>query len=203
MSAKKYLVPTLIAALLANISTVFAQNKTKTDPASISKEANPQFLIRTERNGKTKYEGCALPNLYFHKATSTTPEGEPLPSESEFTTKGGGDNADEYYGYTFFLVQDEVIIACNESGSFKDQPEGIYMLSGFSYPLSFSPESFIGKEISIVENHTQFEKDPSMHRVAIRLLSPEKAKPNSSTEPEVSSEGNILGQIQADVPPSN
>ena len=195
MSAKKYLTISLLATLLANISTIFAQNEAENDLSIISKEANPQFLIRTERDGKTKYVGCALPNLYFHKATSATPEEESLLPESEFTAKGGSDSIVEYYGYTFFLVQDKIIKACNETGNFKDQPDGLYTLSGFSHPLSLSPESFIGQEFATVTNHPFFEKDAALYNITIRILAPKKTEPVLSTEPTAAEE-NTLGQVQ-------
>ncbi len=205
MSAKKYLTTTLLVSLLASFSSVFAQDEVANDSETMaSKKESPQFLVRTERNGKTKYVGCALPNLYFHKATALTPEEEFDQNESEFTEKGGTDSETEYYGYSFFLVQDSLIIACNESGDFNGQPEGLYTLSRFLFPLSISPESFNGKNIKTVENHPLFEKDPAFNNLIIRLLAPKIEDPTLSTEPvEIAPSENILGQIQVDISTNN
>jgi hypothetical protein len=204
MSAKKYLTTTLFVSLLASISSIFAQTES-VDGSDLMKtnEETPQFLIRTEHHGKVKYVECALPNLYFHKATASTPEGEMAQNDAEFTAKGGTEVQDDYYGYVFFLVQDDIIIACNESGAFDDQPSGLYTLSRFTYPLSISPESFEGKNFNTVNNHPLFEKDKTLHNITIRLLAPKNDEPVLSTEPFNSSDDNILGQIQTNVPISN
>ena len=147
MSAKNYLTTTLFVLLFVGTSSLFAQNDTENiEDLKINKEDKPQFLIRTQRNGKVKYVECALPSRYFYQAT-TSVANESLQSTSEFTAKGGADAAEDYFGFTFFLVQDGVIKACNESGDFNGQPGGVYSISRFSHPLSISPESFAGAEL--------------------------------------------------------
>jgi len=201
MSAKKHLTITIIVSLLTSSSLVFGQNEAA--ESSIINETTPQFLVRTEHNGKIKYVACALPNMYFHKATASFPNDTSDQKETEFTAKGGSDSASEYYGQAFFLVQDGVITACNESGDFNSQPEGLYALSRFSYPLSISPKSFEGKNINTVNNHPLFEKDPSIDNITIRLLAPKLQDSILSTEPVISIYKNSLGQIPTSYPVIN
>lgn len=203
MSAKTNLIFLLVAILLASFSTTIAQNDIAGSEDAEADSNSPQFLIRAERNGKTKYEECALPNLYFHKATSATQTSNATTDGQTTTAKGAADSSLEYYGYVFFLVKADTIVACNESGEFKDQSAGMYTLSGFSYPLSVSPESFKGKNINTVANHPSFEADPAFKNVIIRLLPEKKSNNDLSTEPATSPDPNTLGQIRIAVPTSN
>ena len=201
MSAKKYLTTTMLA-IFASLSSIYAQEELAANSED-SFEEQPQFLVRTEQNGKVKYVECAMQNLYFHKATAATPKDTIHQPESEFTAKGGIETSDEYFAYAFFLVQDGVIKACNNSGTFDDQPDGLYKLSRFSYPISISPESFEGKEFNTVNNHPLFEKDPSLYNMTIRLFTPEKPEPVLSTELAELPEINILGQVLIANPANN
>jgi hypothetical protein len=205
MSAKKYLTTAMIVLILSSFSSLSAQDNTVSDSELTSSvEESSQFLIRTERNGKTKYVPCALPNMYFHQATASTGSDDTATKDhSEFTAKGGSNTSEEYYGYIFFLVQDGVIKASNESGDFNGEPGGLYTLSRFSYPLSIAPLNFKGKNINTIENHPLFEKDNSMSNMTIRLLSPVKAEPTLSTEPIDPSVENIMGQLQTDLSVNN
>ena len=203
MSANKYQTTTLLVLLMTSFFPLFSQNDVSIDNNIVSSsEENPQFLLRTEHNGKTKYVECAMQNVYFHKATVSTPE-ETIVQNSEFTAKGGESAEEDYFGYTFFLVQDGKIMACNESGIFRHQPGGRYTLSRFSHPLSISPKSFEGKEFNTIDNHPLFEKDDSLYNMTIRLSNPKNQEPVLSTEPADPTEENILGQIQAKVVPIN
>jgi len=195
MSAKKQLTITIIVSLLTSFSLLFGQNITS--ESSFNNEKTPQFLVRTEQSGKIKYVECALPDLYFHKATSSFPNDTSSQSDTEFTAKGVSDTDFQYYGQVFFLVQDELIITCNESGDFNSQPEGIYMLSRFSYPLSISPKSFEGKNINTINNHPLFEKDLSINSIIIRLLAPKIPETILYNEPAISLSENTLGQSPA------
>ncbi len=203
MSAKTNQTFLLFAMLLASSSTTIAQNDTAGSETVDAETASPQFLIRAERNGKTKYEECALPNLYFHKATSATQTSNATADGQTTTAKGGADSSQEYYGYVFFLVKADTIIACNESGEFTDQSAGMYTLSGFTYPLSVSPGSFKGKNINTVANHPSFEADPAFKNVTIRLLPRKNSNNDLSTEPAASPDPNTLGQVRNAVPTNN
>lgn len=204
MSAKKDLRTTLLTILLLmNFSLIFAQSKAASTADSTSRSVEKsQFLIRTEHNGKVKYVECALPNFYFHNATASF-SGDSLAVDevSEFTNKGGAD--DGYHAFTFFLIKGDVIEACNAAGDFKNQPEGFYTLSRFSYPLSIRPEAFKGKNIETIENHPLFKKDALVDKVAVKLVTGIKAFPELLTKPISTSVENMLGQLPTDISADN
>lgn len=204
MSAKKYLTSTLfLLSFLGSFST-FSQNELVAhNDLKINEEEPPQFLVRTKQNGKVKYVECALPNLYFHRATATISTDESVLKENEFTAKGGTELNESYFGYTFFLIQDGVIKACNETGDFKNLPGGVYTVARYSYPLSIAPESFNGKDFNTIENHPLFEKDANLQNFLVRLLGPKLTDPVLPKQPVISSEEIIFGLIQSDFPASN
>ena len=203
MSAKKYLTTTMLV-FFASISLLSAQDDLSNASASTEDfENDPQFLLRTEHNGQVKYVECALQNRYFQQATTSTPIDSTL-EYSEFTAKGAVEPTEEYFSNVFFLVQEGIIVASNESGNFKNQPDGMYKLSRFSYPLSISPKSFEGKEFITVANHPLFEEDPTVQNINIRLYNPKKESPVLSKEPiHLLDEEDILGQIQSILSLSN
>ena len=69
MSANKYRITTLLVLIMTSFSPLFSQNDVSIDNNIVSSsEEDPQFLLRTEHNGKTKnqYIIQEQPHLFYN-----------------------------------------------------------------------------------------------------------------------------------------